>query len=283
MNHFWSENVQGVLTLYLSRKLRFHDIFKNQYTEFFNLDSKKKLRILEIGCGPGALAGALHRWYPEAEIVGMDRDSKFIAFAKENEPEIEFLEGDAASLPFENGSFDVTISNTVSEHIEPSIFYSEQKRVLKKNGVCLVLSARKGITLEADCMKETPEEQEFWETVDFDNTALEAQGVGKYWMSEQALPAAMEKYGFSHVTTGYAITPLTPDNPAIPRQVALEMIDAKRKEAVEIVMSAGQPDGERICGIINRKFEERLKLLQQGEKQWDTDTAITMILRGINA
>lgn len=160
----------------------------NQYVECFNLDKEKKIKILEIGCGPGALAGALHRWYPNAEIVAIDRDSKFIEFAKQNETGIEFVEGDATCLPFENDTFDVTISNTVSEHIEPSIFYSEQERVLKKNGVCLVLSARKNVNHEAECLKETEEEQKFWESVAFDRTELEIHGVGKYWETEQELP-----------------------------------------------------------------------------------------------
>ena len=71
----------------------------------------------------------------------MDRDSNFIAFASKKAPQIHFLEGDATELTFESESFDVTISNTVVEHIEPSKFYGEQYRVLKENGVCLVLSA----------------------------------------------------------------------------------------------------------------------------------------------
>ncbi len=110
----------------------------------FQLDQSKKLRILEIGCGPGALAEALHRWYPNAEIVAIDRDSNFIKYAKENIPGVNFIEGDATALPFEADTFDVTISNTVCEHIEPTMFYAEQKRVLKENGMCLALSARKG-------------------------------------------------------------------------------------------------------------------------------------------
>ena len=145
MNTVWSDHIQGVLTLYLSRQLRFDDRFKEQYLKLFRLEKKKALKILEIGCGPGALAGALHRWYPEAEITGIDRDTKFIEYARAHEPRVTFLEGDALKLPFADGTFDVTISNTVSEHVEPSRFYTEQKRVLKEGGVCIVLSARKGI------------------------------------------------------------------------------------------------------------------------------------------
>ena len=120
MNNIWSDHVQGIMTLYLSRKLRFDDIFFTQYEKLFNLDHNRDLKILEIGCGPGALAESLHRWYPKAQITAIDRDSIFISFARDNISGIRFLEGDATHLPFENDSFDVTISNTVQEHIEPS-------------------------------------------------------------------------------------------------------------------------------------------------------------------
>lgn len=280
MNNFWSENVQGIQTLYLSRKLRFHDIFKNQYMELFGLDTEKKLRILEIGCGPGALSGTLHRWYPNAEITAIDRDSKFIEFAGGNEPGVEFIEGNAVSLPFKDNSFDVTVSYTVSEHIETDIFYSEQKRVLKKNGVCLVLSARKGVTYEADCLKETVEEEDFWKSVDVSENILKTNGVGKYAMTEQELPASMEKAGFSDVSAGYAVIPLTPDNPSIPKEVSGEIIQAKREMLLEAVRSTNKSNAENICDIISMKFDKRLEMLQEGVKQWDTYTSITMIVRG---
>ncbi len=115
---------------------RFDDLFAKQYQELFDLDRNKNISILEVGCGPGALAGALHRWYPNAEITGIDRDSEFIRFAREHENGITFVEGDATALPFEDGRFDVVISNTVSEHIEPSRFYKEQLRILKTGGIC---------------------------------------------------------------------------------------------------------------------------------------------------
>ena len=88
MNTIWSENVQGIKTLYLTRQLRFDDLFYSQYEKLFGLDKNASLKILEIGCGPGALSQALHRWYPNAQITAIDRDSNFISFAKDSDIKI---------------------------------------------------------------------------------------------------------------------------------------------------------------------------------------------------
>ena len=112
MNTDWSTYVQGVGTLHLSRSLRFADIFRDKYREAFAI--KKPGSILEIGCGTGALAKALHRWYPGAAITAMDRDTAFIEFARKQAPEITFQEADAARPPYADHTFDVTISNTVA-------------------------------------------------------------------------------------------------------------------------------------------------------------------------
>ena len=77
MDAVWSQYIQGCMTLYASRRLRFRDRFRDRYLPLLDLPDKP-LRILEIGCGPGALAEALHRWYPGAEIIGLDRDREFV-------------------------------------------------------------------------------------------------------------------------------------------------------------------------------------------------------------
>lgn len=55
MNTVWPEHVQGILTLYLGRKLRFDDIFFEQYKKSFHLNQSVGLETLETGCGLGAL------------------------------------------------------------------------------------------------------------------------------------------------------------------------------------------------------------------------------------
>ncbi|MBQ8315034.1 MAG: methyltransferase domain-containing protein, partial [Lachnospiraceae bacterium] len=224
MNTIWSTYVQGIGTLYNTRLLRFSDLFQKKYRDAFRIDDKEQ--ILEIGCGPGALAESLARWYPKARVWGVDRDSNFIAFAKQQNPLIQYTEGDATALAFEDESMDVTLSNTVAEHIEPSKFYGEQYRVLKENGVCLVLSARRGINITAPCISEqTAFEKEIWKRAEKQLAEVdEKYSVCAYPQNESELPLCMEQYGFRNVTTEYLTINLTPDNPIYSKETAHAMI-----------------------------------------------------------
>lgn len=289
MNTIWSTYIQNIGTLYFSRSLKFADHFKERYMKAFDIDDKSK--ILEIGCGPGALAESLLRWYPHSQICGIDRDSNFIAFARGKTPGIEFLEGDAAALTFEDCSFDVTISNTVAEHIEPSKFYSEQYRVLKENGVCLVLSARRGINIPAPCIsQETGFEQDIWRRADqyFRKTYAKYR-VCEYPQNEAELPLCMEKYGFKNVTTEYLTVNLTPDNPCCSAEMAHAMINANRQNdldnAENILHIASEvvtpSEVDELKRLVNAKYDKRILLYDQGIKQWDTNMSVTMVVRGV--
>ena len=269
------------MTLYLSRKLRFDDAFFDQYKKAFCLDANTDLRILEIGCGPGALAEAMHRWYPRAQISAIDRDSRFIAFARENIAGIDFIEGDIAQIPFADQTFDAVISNTVQEHVEPTVFWGEQRRVLKPGGVCLCLSARKGLHYIAPCLETTAEEKEFWDSVPSSQSNLENYGVCRYPLSEAGLPASMEQSGFSHVTTAYAVIDLTPDDPKYSEEMATAMIEAHRQNDIEAILSAHQEQADKALRAVNSRYDQRLFLYHAGKKQWDTSVSITMIVRGI--
>ena len=196
MNTVWSDLVQGTGTLYQSRALRFGDVMRQQYMQHFDL--RQCRRLLEIGCGPGALADSLSRWYPDAEVIGLDRDSEFIRFAQDIAPAARFVEGDATALPFPDESFDATISNTVSEHVPTEPFYREQYRILTPGGVCLMLSARRGISIEASCIREESAfENDIWDRVGERCKATDQEiGVAAYGMNELQHPIAMEKYGF---------------------------------------------------------------------------------------
>ncbi|MBQ8799374.1 MAG: methyltransferase domain-containing protein [Lachnospiraceae bacterium] len=288
MNTVWSTYVQGIGTLYNTRLLRFSDLFQKKYRKAFRIDDKK--RILEIGCGPGALAESLARWYPGAQVFGIDRDSNFIAFAKQQNPMIQYAEGDATALAFENESVDVTISNTVAEHIEPSKFYGEQYRVLKEKGVCLVLSARRGINITAPCISEKSAfEKEIWKRAEQQLAEVDEKfSVCAYPQNESELPLCMEQYGFRNVTTEYLTVNLTPDNPVYTKETAHAMINANRQvsldgadELLRIATGVVTVDEvEELKRIINFKYDKRIELYNKGIKQWDANVSVTMVIRG---
>ena len=68
-------------------------------------------KALDVGCGTGVLAReALRRVGQEGQVVGLDLNEGMLAVAARTEPNVEWRQGDAASLPFEDASFDVVVS-----------------------------------------------------------------------------------------------------------------------------------------------------------------------------
>ncbi len=289
MNTIWSTYVQKADMLHRTRTLRFAEPFGAAYRAAFALDDG--LDMLEVGCGTGALCQALRRWYPGAAITGLDRDSAFVQFAAGQATGVTFREGDATALPFTDGSFDVTLSNTVQEHVGPAAFFSEQRRVLRPGGVCLVLSSRRGIHATAPCLavREDWEREIHERAKPYFDEADRRYNVCAYPMSEAELPAAMERYGFRHVSTHYVVADLTPDNPRYPSELAHAMIDANRQVALDWVASlpkvapgvVSEDERAALTAAIHQRFDQRLTLYDRGERQWDTNVSVTMVVRGV--
>ena len=68
-------------------------------------------RVLDVACGTGVLAReALRRVGPGGRVVGLDLNEGMLAVAARTEPGIDWRPGDACSLPFQDASFDVVVS-----------------------------------------------------------------------------------------------------------------------------------------------------------------------------
>ncbi len=67
--------------------------------------------VLDVGCGTGVLAReVLRRVGKDSRVVGLDLNGGMLAVAARAEPKVEWRQGDAASLPFEDARFDVVVS-----------------------------------------------------------------------------------------------------------------------------------------------------------------------------
>src|SRR5688572_6449714 len=64
--------------------------------------------VLDVGCSDGYVLSVIHERYPNLKLTGVD-------FVPTNgDPDIEFVNADVRSLPFEDKSFDVVIcSHTI--------------------------------------------------------------------------------------------------------------------------------------------------------------------------
>jgi SAM-dependent methyltransferase len=92
---------------------------------------------LEVGCGTGALSGAiLERCQPKS-LVAIDPSDGFLAKARESvrDDRLAFHVGDGQALPLESGSCDVVVSGLVLNFIpDRQTALSEMKRVARPGG-----------------------------------------------------------------------------------------------------------------------------------------------------
>jgi ubiquinone/menaquinone biosynthesis C-methylase UbiE len=96
-------------------------------------------RALDVGTGAGAMALALAPLV--REVVGIDLVPELLAEARKRAPaNVELVEGDAAALPFEAGSFDLGCTARTLHHVRrPELVLAELHRVLRPGGTMLVI------------------------------------------------------------------------------------------------------------------------------------------------
>ena len=102
--------------------------------------------ILDLATGTADLAIALAKHNPQARIIGMDFSEKMLEIGQEKvkqqnlENQIVLRIGDAATLPFEDGTFDVvTVAFGVRNFEDLDKGLSEISRVLKPDGQAVIL------------------------------------------------------------------------------------------------------------------------------------------------
>jgi ubiquinone/menaquinone biosynthesis C-methylase UbiE len=103
-------------------------------------------RVLEVAPGPGFLSVEIAKT-GKYQVAGVDVSKTFVeierANAKDAGVEIDFRQGDAAALPFEDASFDFVICTAAFKNFtRPARALGEMYRVLRPQGKALVIDLR---------------------------------------------------------------------------------------------------------------------------------------------
>ena len=105
------------------------DAFNNKTSEAI-----KGKRVLEIGCSDGTYADLYSK--TAKFVTGIDLSDEGIKIAKaRNIINAEFLVVDAHELPFDEGSYDIVIVNSLLHHLDLSKALREINRVLSTKGL----------------------------------------------------------------------------------------------------------------------------------------------------
>ena len=94
-------------------------------------------RVLDVGCGTGALCRAVLNATRTSEVVGVDPSEPFIEYAREHnsEPHVTYDVGNAQDLPYPDAAFGQSLSMLVFHFIpDREKGASEMRRVTRQGG-----------------------------------------------------------------------------------------------------------------------------------------------------
>ncbi len=119
LTHWW----------YKVRRKIIDDLLKKHFA------NKSNIKILDIGCGTGALMKQIE---PYGSVTGIDVSSQAVAFCKSRGISNVRL-GDATSISEKDNTFDLVVALDVLEHVQDDRkVLSEMLRVLKPGGKLIV-------------------------------------------------------------------------------------------------------------------------------------------------
>ncbi len=95
--------------------------------------AKPGSKILDVATGPGYVAAEAQK--RQCQVIGLDFSEAMLAKAREVNPSIEFVQGSAEDLPFNDDQFDAVVMNFGILHLaQPEKAIAEAFRVIRQGG-----------------------------------------------------------------------------------------------------------------------------------------------------
>lgn len=97
------------------------------------------MRVLDVACGTGVVAREAADRVGDAAVTGLDVNPAMLAVARRVRPGLGWCEGDAADLPFPDGSFDAVLCQMALMFVpDPARAVREMARVAAPGGVVAI-------------------------------------------------------------------------------------------------------------------------------------------------
>ena len=93
-------------------------------------------RVLDVGCGTGALTGELVGRLGPSAVTAVDPSEPFVAATRTRHPGVDVRQAPAERMPFPDDAFDATLAQLVVHFMkDPVAGISEMARVTRRDGV----------------------------------------------------------------------------------------------------------------------------------------------------
>ncbi len=193
-------------------------------------DLRPAMRVLEVGCGTGAITREVALRVAPGAVVGLDRESAQLQTAREYAAQaglktLRFVQSDAAALAFPDGSFDAAYCRFVLEHVaDPVRVLGEMRRVVRPGGWVCAYEWENGAGVD---YPDSPAVQQVWQAI------YRLQDVtGGDSRIARKLPGLFVQAGFERIeTTGrsWTVTAAEPEMLAFYVEGADEIINQSRE------------------------------------------------------
>lgn len=113
---------------------RYSQLLAPRFADFAGVERGR--RVVDVGCGPGALTAELVGRVGAANVSAVDPSATFVAAVRARQPGVEVRQGSAEALPFATASFDLALAQLVVHFMaEPVIGLREMARVSRPGGI----------------------------------------------------------------------------------------------------------------------------------------------------